>query len=44
MLISLEGLQAAPPKPIRLRRDHLYIEPISSCNLKCKLCYADIWQ
>ena len=42
MLIPLEGLLSAPPKPVRLLRDHLYIEPISSCNLKCKMCYANI--
>lgn len=42
MLIPLEGLLSAPVKPVRLMRDHLYIEPISSCNLKCKMCYANI--
>ena len=42
MLISAESLLSAPVKAVRLMRDHLYIEPISSCNLKCKMCYANI--
>jgi sulfatase maturation enzyme AslB (radical SAM superfamily) len=29
-------------KPIRVVPDSLYIEPISSCNLKCKMCYTNV--
>jgi sulfatase maturation enzyme AslB (radical SAM superfamily) len=44
MITTIEGLMSplAPAKPIRLMREHLYIEPISSCNLKCKMCYANV--
>ena len=28
--------------PVRTLPDALYIEPISSCNLHCKLCYANV--
>jgi len=28
-------------RPIEIITDELYIEPISSCNLKCRLCYAN---
>jgi sulfatase maturation enzyme AslB (radical SAM superfamily) len=41
-LVTIDGLFAAPQKPVRLMREHLYIEPISACNLKCKMCYANI--
>jgi molybdenum cofactor biosynthesis enzyme MoaA len=44
MLTTIEGLMSplTSSKPIRLIRDHLYIEPISVCNLKCKMCYANV--
>jgi len=44
MITTIEGLMSplASSKPVRLIRDHLYIEPISSCNLKCKMCYANV--
>ena len=42
MLIPVENLLRPPSKPVRLMRDHLYIEPISSGNLKCKMCYANV--
>ncbi len=29
-------------KPIRFVHESLYIEPISSCNLKCKMCYTNV--
>lgn len=29
-------------KPVRVVRESLYIEPISSCNLKCKMCYTNV--
>jgi sulfatase maturation enzyme AslB (radical SAM superfamily) len=41
-LITLEGLPSTSLKPIRFVRDSLYVEPISSCNLRCKMCYTNV--
>ncbi len=41
-LITLEGLPSTSVKPIRILRDSLYIEPISSCNLHCRMCYTNV--
>lgn len=27
-------------RPVRVYRDSLYIEPVTGCNLRCKLCYS----
>src|SRR5258708_15351361 len=32
----------AAVKDIRVIRNSLYIEPISSCNLHCRMCYANV--
>lgn len=29
-------------KPVRVLRQHLYIEPTSVCNLHCKMCYSNV--
>ena len=29
-------------KPVRVGRESLYSEPISSCNRKCKMCYTHV--
>jgi MoaA/NifB/PqqE/SkfB family radical SAM enzyme len=41
-LISLDSLVVVAPKPIRVMPNSLYIEPISSCNLRCKMCYTNV--
>jgi len=33
---------SASSKDIRVIRNSLYIEPISSCNLHCRMCYANV--
>ena len=33
---------SAAVKDIRVVRNSLYIEPISSCNLHCRMCYANV--
>jgi sulfatase maturation enzyme AslB (radical SAM superfamily) len=43
--VTLPVLERAPrpgPKPVRLLRQHLYIEPTSVCNLHCKMCYSNV--
>ena len=32
----------AAMKDVRVIRNSLYIEPISSCNLHCRMCYANV--
>lgn len=29
-------------KPVKILSQHLYIEPISSCNLHCRMCYTNV--
>jgi sulfatase maturation enzyme AslB (radical SAM superfamily) len=41
-VITLEGLPETAQKPIRRVRQSIYIEPISSCNLACKMCYTNV--
>ena len=41
-VITLEGLPNTAKKPIRFVRESLYVEPISSCNLACKMCYTNV--
>jgi sulfatase maturation enzyme AslB (radical SAM superfamily) len=41
-VITLEGLPSTAQKPIRVVRQSLYVEPISSCNLACKMCYTNV--
>lgn len=41
-VITLEGLPGTVHKPIRVVRESLYVEPISSCNLACKMCYTNV--
>ena len=41
-VITLEGLPSTAQQPIRLVRESLYGEPLSTCHLACQLCYTNV--
>ena len=32
----------AAAKPVRIQPANLYVEPISACNLHCRMCYTNV--